>query len=244
MSDSLGTLRQLRLKTSTLILFLWATPLAPLAAAVDTPPTLTHYMGRTIAPTMHFAGAPWLTRETRQWQEDGALLLRQLRVQPGMTVCDMGCGNGFYSLKLARRVGPQGQVLAVDIQPQMLRFLAQQIKESELANIRLLQGTPVDPRLPREAVDLILCVDVYHEFSRPGQMLAAMRAALKADGHLVLVEFRAEDPHVPIKPLHKMSKRQILKELQPHGLRLVRQFDGLPWQHMMFFARAPRSDEH
>ncbi len=201
------------------------------------PPALTHYLGREIAQTMHYLGAPWLIRESRQREEDCETMLRELAVRKGMVVCDMGCGNGFYTLQIARQVGEQGTVLAVDIQPEMLRLLEARADEEELGNIDLLLGSVVDPKLPPNQVDLILCVDVYHEFSHPEPMLAAMRGALKPDGVIVLVEFREEDPEVPIKPLHKMSKRQIEKEMQANGLKLVRQFDGLPWQHMMFFGR-------
>ena len=204
---------------------------------VPLPPPRTHYLGREIAATMHFEGAPWLVRESRQREEDCNTMLRELRLQPGMTVCDMGCGNGFYTLPMAEQVGPSGQVLAVDIQPEMLRLLEERADQSQLTNVKLLLGTPMDPALPEGKVDLILCVDVYHEFAYPEQMLAAMRRALSPQGQLVLVEFREEDRRVPIKPLHKMSKRQILKELKPNGFRLARQFDELPWQHMMFFER-------
>jgi len=200
-------------------------------------PAQTHYLGREIAQTMHYLGAPWLIRESRQREEDCETMLQELGVRESMVVCDMGCGNGFYSLQIARQVGARGKVLAVDIQPEMLRLLEARADEEDLENIELLLGSVVDPKLPRNEVDLILCVDVYHEFSHPEPMLAAMRAALKPDGLVVLVEFREEDPEVPIKPLHKMSKRQIEKEMQANGLKLVRQFDGLPWQHMMFFGR-------
>ncbi len=203
----------------------------------DGPPPLTEYMGRQIAATMHFTGAPWLTRDSRQREEDCETTLRELRIRAGMTVVDMGCGNGFYSLPMAKLTGDRGRVLAVDIQPEMLRLLEARAKDEGRENIRTIQGTPIDPRLPENAVDLILCVDVYHEFSHPEQMLAAMRKALKPEGQLVLAEFREEDPAVPIKPLHKMSKRQVLKELVPNGFRLVREFDELPWQHLMFFGR-------
>jgi len=186
---------------------------------------------------MHSSGAPWLVRQSRQREEDCATMLKQLGVKPGMLVCDMGCGNGFYSLKLAKLVGDEGKVLAVDIQPQMLRLLRSRSRVAEIDNIEPILGTVVDPKLPEGQLDLILCVDVYHEFSHPERMLAAMRKALKPDGRLVLLEFRAEDPEVPIKRLHKMSKKQILKELRPNGFKLVRQFDRLPWQHMMFFQR-------
>jgi ubiquinone/menaquinone biosynthesis C-methylase UbiE len=194
-------------------------------------------MGREIAQTMHFQGAPWLMREEREREEDCETMVEQLGVKLGMTVCDMGCGNGFYTLRLAERVGPEGRVLAVDIQPEMLRLMQARAAEQQRTNIRSVLGNEVDPRLPASSLDLILCVDVYHEFSHPERMLKAMRRALKPDGRLVLVEFRAEDPEVPIKPLHKMSKQQILKELVPNGFRLVREYDLLPWQHMMFLGR-------
>jgi ubiquinone/menaquinone biosynthesis C-methylase UbiE len=201
------------------------------------PPARQSYQGRRIARTMHYSGARWLTRESRLREEDTATMLQQLGIRPGQTVCDMGCGNGFYALQLAELVGDEGQVLAVDIQVEMLRLLQARAELADVTNIRLIHGSVVDPQLPEGEVDLILCVDVYHEFSHPEQMLTAMRRALSPEGRLVLVEFRTEDPDVPIKPLHKMSKQQILKELLPNGFRLVRQFDQLPWQHMMFFAR-------
>jgi cyclopropane fatty-acyl-phospholipid synthase-like methyltransferase len=201
----------------------------------DIPPAPTHYMGREIAQTMHYLGAPWLVRESREREEECSTLLKALKIKPGQTVCDMGCGNGFYALELAKQVGPEGKILAVDIQQEMLRMLEQRAKEAELANIKPILGTFTDPKLPAGKVDVILCVDVYHEFSHPEQMLAAMKKALAPGGRLVLVEFRAEDPKVPIKPLHKMSKQQVLKELTPNGFKLVEQFDKLPWQHVMFF---------
>jgi ubiquinone/menaquinone biosynthesis C-methylase UbiE len=202
------------------------------------PPPLTEYQGRTIAQTMHYLGADWLTRESRQREEDCTTMLKALGLKPGQTVCDMGCGNGFYTLKLAEVVGKTGTVYAVDIQQEMLRLLEARTEKTELKNIKPILGNVIDPRLPEKSLDLILCADVYHEFSHPAHMLAAMRKSLKKDGRLVLVEFRQEDPNVPIKELHKMSKAQILKELEPNGFKLVEQFDKLPWQHMMFFVRA------
>jgi ubiquinone/menaquinone biosynthesis C-methylase UbiE len=204
------------------------------------PPALTHYKGREIAPAMPAAGggAAWLVRKSRQQQEDCSTLLKSLKVKPGQTVCDMGCGNGFYTLELAKLVGPEGKVLAVDIQQEMLRLLDERAKEAELTNIKPILSTVVDPMLPEGKADLILCVDVYHEFSHPEHMLAAMKKALAPGGRLVLVEFREEDPKVPIKPLHKMSKAQVLKELTPNGFKLVEQFDKLPWQHVMFFEKS------
>jgi ubiquinone/menaquinone biosynthesis C-methylase UbiE len=201
------------------------------------PPAKLQYKGREIAVTMHYTGAPWLTRDSRQREEDCAMLLAALNIKPGQVVCDIGCGNGFYSLQLARLVGPQGSVLAVDIQPEMLHLLSERAKEEQIGNIQLIQGTQVDPKLPPGGVDLILLVDVYHEFSHPEQMLKAMRRALKPGGRIALAEFRLEDRKVPIKLLHKMSKKQILKEFPPSGFKLVEQFDKLPWQHLMFFER-------
>ncbi len=204
------------------------------------PPAATHHMGREIAQTMHYTGAPWLVRESRQRDEDCRLLLEALGIKQGQRICDLGCGNGFYTLELARRVGPEGIVYAVDIQPEMLQMLARRAAEEGLTNIKPILGTVIDPRLPAGEVDMILCVDVYHEFSHPEPMLARMRESLAAGGQLVLAEFRAEDPAVPIKPLHKMSKAQIRKELEPAGFRVAREFDRLPWQHLVFLEAAER----
>lgn len=202
------------------------------------PPAATHHRGREIARTMHFAGAPWLVRDSRQREEDCRLLLEALAIEPGQTICDMGCGNGFYTMELARRVGPQGRVYAVDIQPEMLHMLAEHAGREGLTNIVPVLGTEVDPRLPESAIDLCLCVDVYHEFSHPEQMLAKIRGSLSATGTIALVEFRGEDPAVPIKPLHKMTKPQIRDELGAAGFEVVREFDRLPWQHLVFVAPA------
>lgn len=214
----------------------------PIDTAIDRsvpiPPADTHHMGREIAQTMHYTGAAWLVRESRQREEDCRLLLDALAVQPGQTICDMGCGNGFYTLELARRVGPEGVVYAVDIQPEMLRMLAEYAAAEGLRNIRPVLGTAIDPRLPAGEVDVVLCVDVYHEFSHPDAMLARIRESLTPEGRLVLAEFRGEDPAVPIKPEHKMTKDQIRTELAPAGFEVVDEFDRLPWQHLMFLAPA------
>jgi SAM-dependent methyltransferase len=214
----------------------------PIDTAIDTaaatPPAATHHLGREIAQTMHFTGAPWLVRESRQREEDCRLLLEALDVEPGQTICDMGCGNGFYTLELARRVGPGGVVYAVDIQPEMLRMVAEAAGREGLTNVRPVLGTAIDPRLPPAAVDLCLCVDVYHEFSHPEAMLARVRESLAAGGRLALVEFRGEDPGVPIKPLHKMTKDQIRLELGAAGFEVAGEFDRLPWQHLMFLRPA------
>lgn len=203
----------------------------------EPPEALTEYKGRLIAQTMHYAGAPWLIRDEREREERCSLMLANLGVKRGMTICDMGCGNGFYALQIAPMVGDQGRILAVDIQPQMLYLLRERMESQGVENVTPILGSLWDPRLPDGSVDLMLLVDVYHEFSHPEQMLAAIRKSLKPDGLIVLVEFRAEDATVPIKPEHKMSKAQIMKELPPNGFKLVKEFNSLPWQHMMFFAR-------
>ncbi len=199
------------------------------------PPALTAYMGREIAQTMHFAGAPWLTRESRDREEEPAKLMKALGLKAGMVVCDLGCGNGFYTLKLAEVVGPTGKVLAEDIQPEMLEMLKKRADKAGANNIELVLGTLTDAKLPDAKVDLVLLVDVYHEMDHPAEMLSAIRKSLAPHGRLVLVEFRAEDPNVPIKPLHKMSKAQINKELSANGFKLVEQYDQMPWQHVVFF---------
>ncbi len=194
-------------------------------------------MGRLIARTMHFSGAEWLTREEREDEERCSLLLTNLGLKPGQVVCDMGCGNGFYALPMAQLVGDQGRVIGVDVQAEMLELLRKRMEQSGVQNITPVLGSYHDPRLPDSSCDLILLVDVYHEFSYPERMLLAMRKALKPQGRIALVEYREEDPAVPIKPLHKMSKQQILKEYLPNGFRLVQEFDELPWQHVMFFEK-------
>ena len=164
-------------------------------------------------------------------------MVKQLKIQPGQVVCDLGAGNGFYTLWLAKLVGEKGRVLAVDIQPEMLEMLKQRAEREKIANIELILGTTVDPKLPEGKLDLVLVVDTYHELSNPAEVLAAVRKSLKKDGRLALVEFRLEDDTVPIKVLHRMSKEQIMKEFTANGFKLVDQFDGLPWQHLMFFSR-------
>jgi ubiquinone/menaquinone biosynthesis C-methylase UbiE len=207
------------------------------------PEPLTKYLGRRIAQPMSYHGIPWLNRPERIQEENPEEMLEQLQVKPGMTVCDMGCGDGYYTVELARRVGPEGKVLAVDIQPEMLQELSRRCERLDIKNVDMVLGLPHDPTLPEGQVDLILMVDVYHEFSNPVEMLDAMRRSLKPDGRIALVEFRGEDPTVPIKPEHKMTKKQILKEYKANGFKLVSQYDRLPWQHLMFLGRDSDSEE-
>lgn len=202
-----------------------------------TPPAIEVYMGRRIAQTMHYTGAEWLIRDEREREERCSLMLANLGIKSGMTICDMGCGNGFYTLQMAQLTGKNGFVVGVDVQPEMLKKLRKRMEGKGIENIIPILGSFHDPRLPPNMIDMILLVDVYHEFSHPEQMLAAMRRSLKPDGVIVLVEYRSEDPEVPIKKLHKMSKTQCNKELSANGFKLIKEFDGLPWQHMMFFGK-------
>jgi ubiquinone/menaquinone biosynthesis C-methylase UbiE len=224
-------------RSGILLLILAAALTFPHPLSAEIPPPLEEYKGRVIAQTMHYTGAEWLIRDEREREERCSLMLANLGVKRGMTICDMGCGNGFYALQLAPMVGPRGRILAVDIQPQMLYLLRERMESEGVENITPILGSLHDPRLPEASVDLMLLVDVYHEFSHPEQMLAAIRRSLAPDGLVALVEFRAEDDSVPIRPEHKMSKAQIMKEFPPNGFKLVKEFDRLPWQHMMFFAK-------
>lgn len=207
------------------------------------PPARTEYKGRQIARTMHWLGGNWLLRATREEEEHTSKVLEELKLKPGMTVADVGCGNGYYTLKIGKAIegknddGDEGKVIGVEIQEEYFGQLRQRAQQANVENIELIIGELHDPNLPEASCDMIILVDVYHEFSHPEHMLKNMRKALKPTGTLALLEFRMEDPRVPIKPLHKMSKDQIMKEVPPNGYKLVREFDGLPWQHLMFFAR-------
>jgi len=195
------------------------------------------YLGRVLAQPMSHLGASWLVRPERDEEENASLSFQQLKLTAGMTVCDLGCGNGYWTLPMAREVGPMGKVYAVDIQPEMLQKLRARALQADLENIQLVRGKVDDPQLPPNEIDLVLMVDVYHEFSHPESMLWGIRRSLRDTGVVALLEYREEDPQVPIKPLHKMSKHQILKEYHQNGFKLVREYNELPWQHMMFFAR-------
>lgn len=198
----------------------------------------THYMGREIARTMHYSAGDWLLREERGLEERPDLLHAWLDVRPGQTVADVGCGNGYHTLRFAEAVGPAGRVWGVELQGEYLGELSRRATEAGLDNVLGLACSETDPRLPPASCDLIFLADVYHEMSHPAEVLAGLRRALKPTGRLVLVEFRAEDPDVPIKRLHKMSRAQILKELSANGFTLVDQTDELPRQHAMAFVRS------
>jgi ubiquinone/menaquinone biosynthesis C-methylase UbiE len=195
------------------------------------------YMGREIALVMGHQAADWLDRPEREKEEEPSKLHKALKLQPGMVVADIGAGSGYHTFRMSRAVGPKGKVCAVDIQPEMCDLLRERSKTQGLTNIEVIQGTETDPKLPANAVDLILMVDVYHEFSYPWEMTQAMIRALKPGGKLVFVEFRLEDALVPIKIVHKMSQKQVLKEMEPHPLRWVGTMDTLPWQHIIVFEK-------
>ena len=201
------------------------------------------YLGRVLAQPMSHLGASWLVRPERDDEENASESFEQLRLVDGMTVCDLGCGNGYWTLPMARKIGKQGRVFAVDIQPEMLRKLQARAQKEKIKNIKLVRGDVDDPQLPPNEIDLLLMVDVYHEFSHPESMLWGIRRSLTDTGVVALLEYRQEDPDVPIKRLHKMSKHQIMKEYQKNGFKLVREYNELPWQHLMFFARDDSSLE-
>jgi FkbM family methyltransferase len=193
------------------------------------------YMGREIAQVMGHPGASWLERPERESEERPGLLVRALGLKPGEVVADIGAGTGYFSFRIAPLV-PQGKVIAVDIQPEMLRMIEGRQRENGIRNVKPLLGAVDDPQLSPASVDLVLMVDVYHEFSHPLEMMTAIVRALKPGGRVALVEYRAEDSAVPILAAHKMSQAQAVEEMRVVGLRLKQTVRGLPWQHLMLFA--------
>ena len=194
------------------------------------------YMGRQIAHVMSHFGIDWLEREEREMEENTSLLLKNLAVKPGMVVADIGAGSGYHSALLSKMVGT-GKVFAVDVEPEMIAYLNARIKQEKLSRIVPVLSTEQKVSLPENTIDMMLLVDVYHEFSFPYEMALSMRAALKPGGKLVLVEFRAEDATVPIKTIHKMSEAQAIKELKAAGFTFDKNIDNLPWQHCMVFTK-------
>ena len=197
------------------------------------------YMGRQIAQVMSHFGIEWLERQEREQEEKTAQLMKNLAVQPGQVIADIGAGSGYHSSLLSKMVG-NGKVYAVDVEPEMIAFLNERIKREGKKNIIPVLSTEKTVSLPANSMDMMLLVDVYHEFSFPYEMAISMLEALKPDGKLVLVEFRAEDPNVPIKTIHKMSERQAVKEFKAAGFTYEKNISNLPWQHCLIF-RKPKS---
>ena len=193
------------------------------------------YMGREIAQVMGFQGAQWLEREEREQEERGDLLLRELNLKPGMNVMDVGAGTGYYSRRMASVVAPTGKIFAIDVQQEMLDMLAELSKQAQFANLKPIHGSEKSVALPEGVADVAIMVDVYHELKFPVEMLASIMRALRPGGRVVFVEFRAEDPRVPIKALHKMSEAQIRREAEQNGLLWERTANTLPWQHVVIF---------
>lgn len=195
------------------------------------------YMGREIAQVMGWQGASWLEREEREREERSDLLMRELALQPGMVVADIGAGTGYYSRRMARAVGPSGRVFAVDVQPEMVGFLREAASQPGYSQIVPVLGGERDVSLAPGTVDLAIMVDVYHELEYPWEVLDSLVRAMKPGGRIVFVEYRAEDAFVPIKTLHKMSEQQVRREAAVHALEWERTARTLPWQHAIFFRR-------
>src|SRR5215831_11655840 len=194
--------------------------------------------GRRYAHVMGVGGADWLVRPERETEEHPDVALDAIGIAKGSTVADIGAGAGYMTWRLAERVGPSGKVYANDIQPEMLELLRKNMDQRKLVNVTTVLGAIDDPKLPRDAIDLVLLVDVYHEFSAPQAMLRRIRESLRKDGRLVLLEYRGEDPQVPIRPEHKMTVAQVRAEVEPEGFRFDRVSEELPRQHILVFRKS------
>jgi len=219
------------------VIFALGTLLLWNASAYQAPPNHP-VSGRKIAGVMGMSGADWLVRPEREAEEQPEKALDALNLKPGMVVADIGAGVGYMSLRMARRVGPSGKVYANDLQPPMLDLLRQNAAKAGIGNIVTVVGDVADPKLPANTMDLVLLVDVYHEFSQPQQMLRKIRETLKPDGRLVLLEYRAEDPNVPIIAEHKMTVAQVKSELEAEGFVLQPVIETLPRQHILILTKA------
>jgi FkbM family methyltransferase len=194
------------------------------------------YMGREISKVMGHRGAQWLERDSRAREERPDLVVDSMRLSPGDVVADIGAGTGYFTFRIAPNV-PNGRVFAVDIQPEMLQRIRARMEDEGRTNVTPVEGTIQDPRLPPDTLDAALMVDAYHEFSHPREMMTALVRSLKPGGRIYLVEYRKEDPSVPIKPLHKMSEAQARREMQAVGLEWVETLDMLPQQHFLIFEK-------
>ena len=218
----------------TLALLVMLAAGAALAPAFQSTHPLT---GRRIANVMGSSGADWLERPERETEENVEGALDALGLKPGMTVAEVGAGTGYVALRMAKRVGPTGKVYANDLQPEMLDLLRKNAAKAGLTNVEPVLGLATDPQLPAGQMDLIILVDVYHEFSQPQKMLRGIRLALKPDGRLVLLEYRKEDPAIPIQPDHKMSVAQAKIEVEAEGFKLGPVIETLPRQHILIYRK-------
>lgn len=195
-----------------------------------------YYLGREMAKVMGHLAAGWLERPEREREENVSRAIQNMKLKSGEHIADIGAGSGYYSFRLAERV-PDGKVFAVDLQPEMLEIMRRRISKEEISNVELVRGGEKDPNLAENSVDMVLMVDVYHELSYPRELMQQVVRALKPDGRFILLEYRTEDPSVPIKRLHKMSLKQSVKEMKAVGLRLQENISNLPWQHFMVFVK-------
>jgi SAM-dependent methyltransferase len=193
--------------------------------------------GRRFASVMGWQGAEWLERSERELEEEPDKALDALGPLAGLTIADVGAGSGYFTVRLAARAGTKGRVFANDLQPEMLKMLAARLVRENIGNVTLVQGSIDDPRLPISSIDVALMVDVYHEFSEPQKMLRAIRTALKTGGRLVLVEYRKEDPDVPIRFEHKMSVAEAKIEVEAEGFTLAKVDERLPRQHILIYSK-------
>jgi SAM-dependent methyltransferase len=224
--------RQMLRRSASLVLVL----LLLAAALVQAFQAVHPLTGRRIAGVMGPGGADWLNRPEREAEENVEGALNAINITPGMTVAEVGAG-GYVALRMAKRVGPGGKVYANDLQPEMLDKLRQNAAKEGFANVKTVLGGETDPKLPAGTMDLIILVDVYHEFSQPQKMLQGIRAALKPEGRLVLLEYRKEDPSVPIRPEHKMSVAEAKTEVEAEGFHLGPVIETLPRQHILVFTK-------
>ena len=238
----------------TVVLYLWTKPAAAASAAGSSaapakvappdygscPPSPDGigrtWMGREIAQVMGHPGIGWLERDNREKEEAPSKAIALLELAPDAVIADIGAGSGYYSFRIAPKV-PRGRVVAVDIQPEMLDFLKKESARLGIGNVQPHLGAVDGVKLPPSTLDAALMVDAYHEFDHPVEMLASLREALKPRGRIYLLEYREEDPKVPIKPHHKMSEAQARKELEAAGFRFVANKPGLPWQHLLIFEK-------
>lgn len=194
------------------------------------------YMGREIAHVMGYQGIGWLERPEREKEENTSRLIKNMDIQPGDDIADIGAGSGYHVFRMAP-LAKEGLVYAVDIQPEMLNEIRKKKKSTGLENIEVVRGSEKSINLPDNSVDKILMVDVYHEFSHPVEMLNSMQSALRKDGEIYLIEYKGEDDSIPIKKLHKMTQAQAVKEFEANGFRLKENLSNLPWQHCMIFVK-------